>query len=86
MNDFNQKRVGFLLGFFIICTALLCWRLFDKQVIEHAAYAQQAQNQYSIKKDVPAERGKIYSSDKTLLAANSRLYDLTVVPLSLIHI
>jgi cell division protein FtsI/penicillin-binding protein 2 len=80
MNDFNQKRISILLGFFTIMAVLLCWRLFDKQILEHSLYVARAENQYSIKKDVPAQRGKIYSSDKMLLAANSRLYDLLVVP------
>ncbi len=80
MNDFGLKRIRILLGFFVVCTAVLGWRLFDKQVTMHVAYAAQAQNQYSIKKSVPAERGKIYSSDSMLLAANSRLYDLMVIP------
>ncbi len=80
MNEFKDKRIGVLIAFFTIVAALLGWRLFDKQVLEHDVYMAKADNQYNIKKDVPAERGKIYSSDKTLLAANSRLYDLMVTP------
>jgi len=80
MNDFNHKRINILLIFFAIITSLLGWRLFEKQVIEHDSYVAKAEDQYLTKKTVPAERGKIYSTDKTLLAANSRLYDLTVVP------
>jgi cell division protein FtsI/penicillin-binding protein 2 len=80
MNNFNQKRINLLLGCFAIIASLLCWRLFEKQVVEHSDYVAKAESQYTTKKLLPAERGKIYSSDKMLLAANSRLYDLVVVP------
>lgn len=80
MNDFNQRRINILLLLFATISVLLGWRLFQKQVLEHDIYVAKAESQYTTKKELPAERGKIYSSDKMLLAANSRLYDLSVVP------
>lgn len=79
-NDLNQKRITIVLGFFTLIAILLGWRLFQKQITEHSIYVAKADGQYSTTKVMPAERGKIYSSDNTLLAANSRLYDLSVIP------
>ncbi len=78
--NFPNKRINFLVAFFIIITALFGWRLFQKQVLEHNSYLAQAEDQYIIQKDLPATRGKIYSSDMFPLATNTRLYQVLVVP------
>ena len=53
MNEFKDKRIGVLIAFFTIVAALLGWRLFDKQVLEHDVYMAKADNQYNIKKVRP---------------------------------
>lgn len=80
MDPSDQKRISILFGFFVLLTCLLGWRLFQKQISEHSIYKAQAESQYIVKKDVPAVRGKIISSDNFPLATNERLYQLTVVP------
>lgn len=80
MNFQDKKRINFLVVIFIIAGALLSWRLFQKQVLEHENYLAQAESQYIVKKDLPAMRGKIFSSDMFPLATNSRLYQVSAVP------
>lgn len=80
MEISDQKRISILLGFFVLLTALFTWRLFQKQITEHSEYKAQAAGQYIVKKDLPAVRGKIISSDKFPLATNERLYQLMIVP------
>lgn len=80
MNQSIIKRINALVVIFVIIAALFGWRLFQKQILEHDAYKVQAEDQYIIKKDLPAVRGKIYSSDMFPLATNTRLYQVLVVP------
>lgn len=80
MEISDQKRISILLGLFVILVALFTWRLFQKQITEHSDYKAQAAGQYIIKKDLPAVRGRIISSDKFPLATNERLYQLMIVP------
>lgn len=80
MNQPNNKRVSALFFLFILISGILGWRLFQKQVLDHASYMAQAEGQYATKQDLPASRGKIYSSDMYPLATNDRLYQLIVVP------
>jgi len=64
----------------VIITVLFGWRLFQKQILEHSDYVAKAEDQYIIKKDLPAVRGKIFSSDLFPMATNTRLYQVLVVP------
>lgn len=80
MNSVENKRINFLVVFFVIITIFFGWRLFQKQILEHTTYLAQAESQYIVKQDLPATRGKIYASDMFPLATSSRLYQLLVVP------
>ena len=80
MNSSINKRINVLIAVLIIMTAVFFWRLAQKQLFEHQSYLAQADEQYIVKKDVPAVRGKIYSSDMFPLATNTRLYQVLVVP------
>jgi len=68
-------------------------RLFQRQILQHKAYAEMASKQYNAKVDVPAKRGDIYIRDRdnqNLLdpskaglfpvAVNLDLYDVLAVP------
>lgn len=79
-NIYWQKRLSLLLGFFLLISAVLFFRLFQKQILEHSNYSAQAEDQYIIKKNLPAERGKIYSSDLYPLAANKQFFQVLAVP------
>lgn len=57
------------------------YRLFQKQITEHSNYLVQAANQFMIKSDVPASRGKIYFSDMFPAATNTTMYQVLVVPI-----
>ena len=64
---------------------LIAWRMFQKGVIEHPAYAAQAENQYDVSKELPSRRGTIYAQDTELgrripIAATEERFDISVVP------
>ena len=81
MENFNwQTRLKVIIGLVLTVAAILGWRLFQKQILEHAAYLASAENQYIIKKDLPAQRGKIYASDMFPLATNIQYYQVLAVP------
>lgn len=78
-HSFN-KRIQVLGVIFILVTLLLGYRLFQKQILEHANYLVLAENQYMIKQDTSAVRGKIFFSDLYPVATNSRTYQILAVP------
>lgn len=81
MENFNwQKRLKVIIGFFFVIAAILGWRLFQKQILEHATYLASAESQYIIKKELPAGRGKIYASDMFPLATDIQYYQVLAVP------
>jgi len=80
MENFANKRINVLVVIFLILTLCFGYRLFSKQIVEHAGYLAQAQNQYIVKQDLPATRGKIYANDMYPLATNTRDYAVNVVP------
>ena len=49
-NDIWRKRLNFTIGLFILVAAILGYRLFQKQILEHSIYLASAENQYFIKK------------------------------------
>lgn len=67
-------------GLIVIMVAILMFRLFQKQILEHASYVALAENQYILKKELPAQRGKIYASDMFPLATNTQYYQALAVP------
>lgn len=80
MDLSTAKRINILLLVMVVFSCVLGWRLFQKQVVEHASYLAQAQNQQVVKQKTSAIRGKIFSSDKFPLATNDRTFQLNVVP------
>jgi len=75
-----RKRIQILTVISLLLVLTLGYRLFQKQILEHGNYLVQAAQQYIIKEDVPANRGKIYFSDMYPVATNTRLYQVLVVP------
>ncbi len=86
----NQKeeilnlRVNIIVYIFAILTGLIIYQLVNKQIIYFSYFVTKASNQYTLEKYLPAERGKIYSTNKdgshSLLATNIRKYQVSVVP------
>jgi len=75
-----HKRINVLIIVFVLLVIGLNYRLLQKSILEHQSYAALAQNQHVVKKNLPANRGKIYSSDLFPLATNSRDWQVMVVP------
>ncbi len=63
--------VIFGLVFFLLGTVL--FRLFEKQVIEHADFVKEAESQSTATTAIPAPRGKIFAQDK-----DGQLYPLAI--------
>lgn len=79
-NNQWQKRLNFVVIIIVLLSAGLGFRLFQKQILEHGSYLAEAQDQYIIKKDLPAHRGKIYASDMFPLATNRQYWQVLAVP------
>lgn len=75
-----SKRLNLVLGLFMVLGAALLFRLFQKQIVEHTTYIAQAEGQYIIKKELPADRGQIYASDMFPLATNKQYFQVLAVP------
>lgn len=79
-NHIWSKRLNLVLGLIMVLGAGLGFRLFQKQILEHATYLAQAEGQYIVKKELPAQRGQIYASDMFPLATNKEYYQVLAVP------
>lgn len=79
-NENWSKRLTLVIGIIILMALGLGSRLFQKQILEHSTYLAAAEEQYIIKKDLPAQRGKIYASDMFPLATNRQYYQVLAVP------
>lgn len=79
-KNISATRLNIVIGLVIVLACGLFFRLFQKQVLEHTTYLAQAEDQYIIKKELTAERGKIYASDMFPLATNRQYYQVLAVP------
>jgi len=79
-NQSWRKRINVLVIVFILMALGIGYRLFSKQVLEHNNFLALAEEQYIVKKDLPALRGKIYFSDMFPAATNSRTYQVLAIP------
>lgn len=79
-----SKRTNVLVYIFLIFFGLIIYQLVNKQIIGFNYFSARASNQYTLEKEIPAQRGKIYSQNKdgskSLLATNIRKYQVSVVP------
>ncbi len=75
-----RKRLNITFGVILLMAAIFLFRLFQKQVLEHQSYIAAAENQYIVKEELPAQRGKIYASDMFPLATNTQYYQVLAVP------
>ncbi|MBU2595361.1 penicillin-binding protein 2 [Patescibacteria group bacterium] len=84
-NDYPEKRITSLFFILVVVAIVVFIRLFQISVLENKNYLAQAESQHKIIEEVPAHRGKIFtssynSSDTYELATNLTLYALTAVP------
>lgn len=79
-NNTWATRLNIVITLVIILASCLLFRLFQKQVLEHDTYLAQAEDQYIVKKTLPAQRGKIYASDMFPMATNRQYYQVLAVP------
>lgn len=75
-----DKRIQVMGVILVVLTTLLGYKLFRTQILERNNYLVQAENQYTLKKDLPALRGNIYFSDMFPAATNTRYYQVVAVP------
>lgn len=79
-NNFWRSRLNIIIGIFILMAMGLGFRMFQKQILEHSNYLAEAQGQYIVKKDLPAQRGKIFASDMFPMATNRQYFQVLAVP------
>jgi len=79
-KELFAKRINALLLIFVLMGGIIGYRLLKKQVFEHGEYLAKAESQYIVKKDIPAKRGVIYSSDMYPLATNMQTFQIIVTP------
>jgi stage V sporulation protein D (sporulation-specific penicillin-binding protein) len=79
-HGFRVRARLVALLFCLICFSGLVVRLFYLQIITGDWYAERAAAQQLRNTVVPADRGKIYSADGTLLAANSSCWTIRASP------
>lgn len=76
----NSWRLHLLLTVFALLSFLVIFRLFYVQVIKHSYYTVLADDQHWISHDLPARRGKIFTSDGYPLVVNTASYLLYAEP------
>ncbi|TES96593.1 penicillin-binding protein 2 [Patescibacteria group bacterium] len=59
----QKRRLSFLGLLLVVLAGLVVAKLFYLQVLRHSYYLAFAENQHWMKRDIPAERGKIYVKD-----------------------
>lgn len=74
------KRIKLLIVFLSIGFLAVIGKLFYWQIICSSKLQALAENQHSVSLEIPAPRGKIYSSDKFPLVLNQKTYNLFLVP------
>jgi len=86
MSTEQQKgRLTIIYLFLFLMLLAVVGKLFQRQVLQYSYFAAIAKEEHIIKREVPADRGKIYVQDPQLkslypLATNVTLFALSVVP------
>lgn len=75
-----EQRLRFVLSFFLACFLLVFGKLFYWQIVEGKQLSALALQQYYSKREIPAQRGKIYASDSYPLVINQNSYLLYMNP------
>ena len=83
-DPYNEKRIFITrivlaVLFVLTLTAILVWRYFSLQIIEHSTYSTQSDRNRVQLQSVPPKRGLIYDRNGVLLAENRPSYSLTLV-------
>lgn len=75
-----ERRIKLLITFFLFCFLAIFAKLFYWQVIDRDNLLALASGQYNVSLEIPAPRGKIFSSDNYPLVLNQKIYNLFVNP------
>lgn len=75
---FSQRAIG--LFFFVVCLfAVLIWRMFTLQIVEHETYQLKADDNRTKIQTLAPSRGMIFDRNGRLLADNQTAFSLSVV-------
>ncbi len=80
LKDEMPSKLRFLYFFFLSCFLVILLKLFYWQIIESKRLNALANNQYYFQREIPAERGRILSSDNFSLVMNQKTYLLFADP------
>ena len=84
-----ERRITFVLVFFLIASLALVVRLFLMQIVRHAEFIQLAARQHGLTQELSSERGTIYVEDKdggTIPLALNKTYKVLIVsPNQILH-
>ena len=67
-------RHRFILFFFLLAFVIVAARLFTIQILRNEEFTIAAERQRTVSLDIPAQRGKIFSSSGEFLATNEEVY------------
>lgn len=89
MSSINSSRLIHRRGHVVLAlTALFCsifiMKLFNLQIVKGPLYERQAKRVSEHVVNVPAQRGLIYDRNGELLAANSELFSIQIIPAEII--
>lgn len=76
----GNSRIKLLCAFFLVCFLIVLSKLFYWQAIENKPLLALASDQYFLKREIPAERGRIKTSDNFPLVMNQKNYLLYADP------
>ncbi len=79
-----QKRGHIVLAFTAFVCCIFIIKLFNLQIIKGALYESQAKRVSEHVVNVPAQRGLIYDRNGELLASNSELFSVSIIPAEII--
>ena len=86
----TMKRIFFLMAFFGVFTfGILCWKLWQIQIIKHEDYEEQAIANQTRDVSVSANRGTIYDANGNILAISASVQNVIISPrdvLASIHV
>lgn len=80
IDNVSRMRIRLLQLFFLLGFLAVAVRLFQIQILQHERYSLAAQSQRLSSTQIPAERGKIFSSDGFLLTTNEPAFLLSADP------
>lgn len=80
MLQVEDKRINFILAFFILLSSIIIGKLFLIQCIDHDFWKAKAQGQHKVYSEVKSKRGEIFLNDFTPLAINKEWEYIYISP------